>query len=114
MHDVRQWHCPIITPALHCLKGPRLALLLWSHCQPQYEITSRNKISHEVKLLACDLKWKIFAPFLTPVNSREMASLLRILVRIMSPQVFVTRIAELGDQSIARVGMVGEASGGCR
>jgi hypothetical protein len=31
----------------------------------------KNKISHKVKLLACDLMWKIFPPFLAPVNSRE-------------------------------------------
>src|ERR1700730_3366550 len=71
MHDLRQRHCPNITPTLLCLKWPRLASLLWSHCQSECKITSKNKISHKVKLLACDLMWKIFTPFLAPVNSRE-------------------------------------------
>jgi hypothetical protein len=71
MHDLRQRHCPIITTTLLCLKWPRLASLLWSHCQSECKITSKNKISHKVKLLACDLMWKIFTPFLAPVNSRE-------------------------------------------
>ena len=71
MHDLRQRPCPIITPTLLCLKWPRLASLLWSHCQSECKITSKNKISHKVKLLARDLMWKIFTPFLAPVNNRE-------------------------------------------
>jgi hypothetical protein len=71
MHDLRQRHCPIITPTLLCLKWPRLASLLWSHCQSECKITSKNKISHKVKLLTCDFMWKIFTPFLDAVNSRE-------------------------------------------
>src|SRR3979409_1836473 len=68
MADLRQRHCPIITPTLVCLKWPKLASLLWSHCQSECKITSKNKISHKVKLLTCDLMWKIFTPFLAPVN----------------------------------------------
>jgi len=71
MHDLRQRPCPIITPTLLCLKWPRLASLLWSHCQSECKITTKNKISHKVKLLARDLMWKIFTPLLAPVNSRE-------------------------------------------
>jgi hypothetical protein len=50
---------PIITPTLHCLKWPRLASLLWSHCQSECKINEKIKITHEVKLLTCDLMWKI-------------------------------------------------------
>src|SRR5882724_5593189 len=71
MHDLRQRHCPIITPTLLCWKWPRLAPLLWSHCQLECKITAQNKISRKVKLLPCDLIWRICTPFLAPVNSRE-------------------------------------------
>src|ERR1700730_3305650 len=71
MHDLRQCHCPIITPTLLCLKWPRLAPLLWSHCQLECKTTAKNEIPHKVQLLACDLVWKICTPFLTPVNSRK-------------------------------------------
>src|ERR1700730_15070014 len=79
MHDLRQRHCPNITPTLLCLKWPRLASLLWSHCQSECKITSKNKISHKVQLLACALMWKIFTPFLAPVNSREKDEHTRLL-----------------------------------
>ena|SRR5882724_2125426 len=71
MHDLRQRHCPIITPTLLCWKWLRFAPLLWSHCQLECKIAAQNKISRKVKLLACDLMWKICTPFLARVNSRE-------------------------------------------
>jgi hypothetical protein len=38
----------------------------------------KNKITHEVKLLTCDLMWKICIPFFAPVNSRGKANIFRI------------------------------------
>jgi hypothetical protein len=70
MHGLRQRHCPITTPTLLCWKWPRLAALLCSHCQLECKITAQNKISRKVKLLACDLMWRICTPFLAPVNIR--------------------------------------------
>jgi len=55
-------------------------------CQSGRKVVAKNKISHEVKLLGCDLMWKICVPFLPAVNSRENANILRILVRPMCPQ----------------------------
>jgi len=66
---------------------PRLfAIPHSSLCQPGWKVAAKNKISHEVKLLGCDLMWKICVPFLPAVNSRENANILRILVRPMCPQ----------------------------
>ena len=87
MHDLRQRHCPIITPPLLCLKRPGPASLLLSHCQSECKIIAKNKIYREVKLLACDLMWKICVLFLPLVNSRkngdEHPSLLAMRSRLL-------------------------------
>jgi hypothetical protein len=63
---------------------PMFANLLSSHCQLECKTTTENKICHEVKLLGCDLMWKICIPLLPLVNC-----ILRIQVRLMSPQAVV-------------------------
>jgi hypothetical protein len=87
MHDLRQRHCPIIRPTLLYLIWPRLASLLWKHCQSECKIIAKNKIYREVKLLACDLMWKICVLFLPLVNSRksgdEHPSLLTMRSRLL-------------------------------
>jgi hypothetical protein len=50
---------------------PILTIHHSSLCQSECKIDVKNKISHEVKSLACDLMWKICVPFLTSLNIRE-------------------------------------------
>ena len=66
MHDLRQRHCPIIRPTAALLDvasvgGFAFLEALWMEVQ---KIITKNKIYREVKLLACDLMWKICGLFL--------------------------------------------------
>jgi hypothetical protein len=79
-------HHVAMIDAAFASEPPMFEILHSQHCQPACKITAKNKISHEVKLLGCDLLWTGCVPFLPAVNSRENANILRILVQPMCPR----------------------------
>lgn len=71
MHDLRQRHCPIITSPRLVTRLSMLTILHSLYCQPACKIVVKKKISYQVRLLACDLVWKVCVPSPPPVNMRE-------------------------------------------
>jgi hypothetical protein len=53
MHDLRQRHCP--DPYADAALLVAKIGVFFGHCQSESKINDENKITHEVKLLTCDL-----------------------------------------------------------